>query len=54
MSEHVEEYIRFRIQDCRDRENIVVSLANSGYKVWVRKEKNGVFDVDYYVCVVKP
>ena len=42
--------LRLKIQNARDRENIVVALANSGYAVRVKEEKIMCsFSSDYYV-----
>jgi hypothetical protein len=42
--------VKLNIQSYSDREKIVVSLANSGYKVWVEVETELATDT-YYVCV---
>lgn len=38
-----------KINDAYDRNNIVVGLANAGYKVWIEERKQGVLDKDYFV-----
>lgn len=42
-----------KVNNCKDRENIVIGLVNAGYVVWIHKEKIQNFpesSVDYYVC----
>ena len=44
------EVTRVLIQAYKDREAMVVALANSGYKVWVEESKKSISSTDYYVC----
>jgi hypothetical protein len=49
--------VKFEIQSDCDRANIVLKLANAGYKVWIEKEE--VRDVTnhgtiYWVCADVP
>ena len=44
--------IRLKIEDKFDRGNVVIALANNGYKVWIEKKKlyGSIQDTIYYVC----
>ena len=48
--------VRFKIQLSADRHEMVLALANAGYKVWVEEQKNdrSMTSNDYYVCVEMP
>jgi len=41
--------VKIIIQNERDRDNTVVALASSGYKVWVEVEPTGTKDIHYVV-----
>lgn len=48
--------IKLKINDYTDRQNVIIALANSGYKVWV--EEKELYDkygydngTDYFVCI---
>ncbi|MDD5053466.1 MAG: hypothetical protein PHO27_12095 [Sulfuricurvum sp.] len=44
--------VEFKIQNYRDRENMVSALANSGYFVRVEeRERDGQIGTDYYIIV---
>jgi len=45
--------IKLKIQDYNNRNNMVIALANAGYKVWVDKETYLASDT-YYVCFEYP
>ena len=45
--------IKLKIQDYNNRNNMVIALANAGYKVWVEKETYLASDT-YYVCFEYP
>ena len=43
--------LKLRIQPYHDREMLVMSLANNGYKVWVEEEKiPHTVSSNYFVC----
>lgn len=43
---------RLKIDAYRDREAIVMALANSGYKVWVEeKDTNFSTSSEFFVCI---
>ena len=48
--------IKLKINDYTDRQNAIVALANSGYKVWVEekelRDKYGYSNgTNYFVCI---
>ena len=45
--------IKLKIQDYNNRTNMVMALADAGYKVWVEKEED-LASVTYYVCFEYP
>ena len=44
--------IKLNIQAHADRSNMIVSLANAGYKVWIEEQERRGFEAfrRYYVC----
>lgn len=44
--------IKVKINQASYREDIVIALAGSGYKVWIeeKEDKSDEFKTDYYVC----
>ena len=44
--------IKIKIEGASYREDIIIALAGSGYKVWVEEKQNkdDEFVIDYYVC----
>ena len=42
--------VKLKIQLYKDREAMVLALANSGYKVWVETEEDYSLVKTYYVC----
>ena len=41
--------IKLKIQAERDRENMVIALANNGYKVWIEEASDNVCKITYFV-----
>ena len=44
---------KFHINNYKDRQEMVWSLANAGYKVWI-EEITVLYQTNYYVCVYIP
>lgn len=53
MSEQVEHYIQFEINNYDDRQNLIRAFVNAGYKVWCTTTQQ-LLEVRYFVNVVKP
>lgn len=44
--------IKLKIHSQSDRENMLIALANNGYKVWVEEIEDNVCNITYLVCFV--
>jgi len=42
--------VRLRINSYEDRNNMVLALANAGYKVWILKKEDTLIGNNYFVC----
>ena len=48
----IKEFARFKINNCLDRERVVLGLVNSGHRVQVHEEKiDGQVRINYFVVV---
>ena len=46
--------IKLKINSQEDRENLIVALANSGYKVWTEEERDCIHFTIYVLFEIEP